>query len=492
MRLHLFLFFALTLLVAAGCAPFAPQTTTPSLPDFPPSYSLYAENASLETPWWKGFESPELNRLLDVALNDGFSIRQARARLDQARAAALKAGAALYPSISVEAGSSHTRQKVENGPGGERTYTTTKNHSLGLAARYELDLWDRIGSSREAERLTAQASREDVHTAFMTLSGQIAENWVEIFRVRSEQALIKAQITTNEIYLEVLELRFDKSLSSALDVLQQREILARSRTLLPPLEARERVLMNETAVLMGKSPDFDLGLSGDSLPSPLPLPSMGIPADLLANRPDVRAAGLRLRSSQWEISSARADRLPAITLTGRAEYASDQFNTLFDNWLANLAAGLTGPIFDGNRRSAEVDRTRAVARERLVAYEQTVMEAVRDVENALVNINKQQAYLEAVHRQLALAKMTLEQARQRYQNGVVTYLTVLTSLLDVQSLERTLVQGEADLLVYQIGLHRALGGSWYEEMEAQAGEPTDRHAESPHIETTITSEQGSS
>ncbi len=492
MRLQFFLFFALTFVVVAGCAPFAPQTRPSSPADIPSSYSLYAENASLETPWWKGFASPELDRLLDVALSDGFSILQARARLDQARAAARKVGASLYPSLSLEAGSSHTRQKTENGSGGERTYTTTKNYSLGLAARYELDLWDRIGSSREAERIEVQASREDVHTAFMTLSGQIAANWIEILRVRREQTLIRAQIATNETYLEVLELRFDKSLSSALDVLQQREILARSRTLLPPLAARERVLMNETAVLMGKSPDFDLGLAGDLLPSPLPLPATGIPADLLANRPDVRAVGLRLRSSQWEISSARADRLPAITLTGRAEYGSDQFNTLFDNWLANLVAGLTGPIFDGNRRSAEVDRTRAVARERLVAYEQTVMEAVRDVENALVNITKQQTYLEAVRNQLALARMTLEQAGERYQNGVVSYLTVLTSLLDVQSLERTLVQGQADLLVYQIGLHRALGGSWYAEMETQAGGSADSQVKSLHIETTITNEQGSS
>jgi outer membrane protein TolC len=201
---------------------------------------------------------------------------------------------------------------------------------------------------------------------------------------------------------------------------------------------------------------------------------------------------LRLRSSQWEVSSARADRLPAITLTGQAEYASDQFNTLFDNWLANLAAGLTGPIFDGNRRSAEVDRTRAVARERLLAYEQTVMEAIRDVENALVNMTKQQAYLEAVRKQLVLAEMTLKQAGERYQNGVVTYLTVLTSLLDVQSLERTLVQGEADLLRYQIALCRALGGAWYEDLEEQAAGAADRRAASPAIETTITSEQGSS
>jgi outer membrane protein TolC len=133
-----------------------------------------------------------------------------------------------------------------------------------------------------------------------------------------------------------------------------------------------------------------------------------------------------------------------------------------------------------------------VARERLLAYEQTVMEAIRDVENALVNMTKQQAYLEAVRKQLVLAEMTLKQAGERYQNGVVTYLTVLTSLLDVQSLERTLVQGEADLLRYQIALCRALGGAWYEDLEEQAAGAADRRAASPAIETTITSEQGSS
>ncbi|WP_462325051.1 efflux transporter outer membrane subunit [Desulfoplanes sp.] len=483
MRLPLLLLSAVILVVMTGCAPFAPGSSSPPLPDLPSRYSLYAENGTLDTPWWQGFESPELDRLMDIALSHGFSIRQARARLEQAQALAVQAGASIYPSVSVEVDSSQSRLKVEDDSSGERTYTTSKEHSLGLAANYELDLWDRIGSAREAQRLTAQATLEDVHTAFMSLSGQIAENWIEILQLRREQALVRAQIRTNEIYLEVLELRFDKSLSSALDVFQQREALARSRTLLPPLAARVKVLMNETAVLMGKSPDFDLGVTGDSLPPPLSMRATGIPADLLANRPDVRAAGLRLKSSGWEIASARADRLPAITLTARGEYYSDQFNTLFDNWLANLAAGLTGPIFDGNRRTAEVDRTRAVARERLAAYEQTVMEAVRDVENGLVDIEKQQEYIRAIQNQLGIARMTLEQARQRYRNGVVTYLTVLTSLLNVQTLERTLIQGRADLLLYQVGLNRSLGGTWYEGMEDRPAPPATTH-------TTNTKEQG--
>ncbi len=456
-------FFVSLLLFLAGCSPFAPAAFAPDLPDLPSEYSLYQQGEPPRAPWWQAFGSSELNRLITLSLTDGFSIRQAWARLDQARATAAKAGASLFPELSLEADISHTRQKYQSSSGGDSVYATTRDYSLGLAGSYELDLWGRIHSSLEAEQLTAEASLEDVHTAFMTLSGQIAENWITLLQVRREQSLIKEQIATNQIYLDVLELRFDKSLSSALDVFQQRAVLAQSKTLLPPLEAQEQVLLHETAVLLGKSPRFDLHLTQDTLPEPLPFPSTGIPADLLANRPDVRAAGLRLQSSEWEIAAARADRLPAITLTAQADYTSDSSSTLFDNWLANLAAGLTGPIFDGNRRSAEVERVRAVARERLALYEETVMQAVRDVENALVNGEKQQAYLDATKKQLALAKTTLQQARERYQNGIVDYLTVLTNLLNVQSLERNLVQRQADLLLYQIALYRTLGGSWYGE-----------------------------
>ena len=469
MHTLLYFVFSTILFLLAGCAPFTPTSSAPDLPDLPSKYSLYREGAQSRVPWWTEFGSRELDRLIDISLADGFSIRQAWARLDQARATATKAGSSLYPDLSLDGASSHSRQRTQSSSGSDGTYSTSRGYSFGLAGSYELDLWGRIHSSLEAEQLTAEASLEDVHTAFMTLSGQIAENWVKILQVRKEQALIREQIATNQIYLDVLELRFDKSLSSALDVFQQRAVLAQSKTLLPPLEASEQVLLNETAVLLGKSPHFDLGLTRDALPAPLPVPTTGIPAELLANRPDVRAAGLRLRSSQWEIASARADRLPAITLTAQAEYSSDHSRLLFDNWLANLAAGLTGPLFDGHQRSAEVDRVRAVAKERLALYEQTVMQSVRDVENALVNVEKQQAYLDATKTQLAIAKMTLQQARERYQNGVVDYLTVLTSLLSVQSLERNIVQRQADFLLYQIALCRTLGGSWYGDVVKREG-----------------------
>ncbi len=459
MRLSFVALLFILCITVEGCAPFAPRSSPSVSSELPSQYTLYEGTRSLHIPWWKGFGSSELNHMMETALNQGFSIQQVRARLDQARAVAVQQGAALLPDIAVEAGASHTRQ-VQHPPGGKQV-VTTRRHSLGILARYEIDLWGRITSVQEAARLATDAAREDLHAAFMSLSAQIATQWVELLLVRREQILVRSHIHTNTIYLKALELRFTNSLATALDVLQQRETLARSQAMLPALEAREKTLIHELAVLMGRAPGDDIGVSEDNLPEPLTMPALGIPAHLLANRPDVRAAGLRLEASQWEIARARAHRLPAITLSARTDCSSDQVKTLFDNWLVNLAAGLTGPIFDGQRRAAEVERTRAAYQERLAVYQQVVMEAVRDVENALVRIDKQQVYLGHLHQQLDLAQMTLQQARQRYQNGVITYLNVLTSLLKVQSLERTLIQGKGDLLLYQIGLNRALGGTWY-------------------------------
>ena len=136
-----------------------------------------------------------------------------------------------------------------------------------------------------------------------------------------------------------------------------------------------------------------MAVSQKTLPELIPLPATGLPADLLAARPDVRAAGLRLKEADWQVSAARADRLPAVTLSAAAEFSSDALNLLFSNWVATLAASLAGPLFDGGYRSAEVDRTRAVAEEYLTAYARTVAEAIREVEDSLVTETRQNEYI---------------------------------------------------------------------------------------------------
>jgi outer membrane protein TolC len=197
------------------------------------------------------------------------------------------------------------------------------------------------------------------------------------------------------------------------------------------------------------------------------MPSTGIPADLLKNRPDIRAAQLRLQSAGWDVSAARADRLPSLALSASAIFENEHLDLLLDNWLLTIAANLTAPIFDGKSRSAEVDRIMALKDENFATYRQTILTAIREVEDALVTEDKQQEHILELKQVIQTARKALDQATLRYRNGLNDYLPVLTQLLSVQDLERDLITQQATLLTNRISLYRSLGGTWAEELILQ-------------------------
>jgi NodT family efflux transporter outer membrane factor (OMF) lipoprotein len=275
-----------------------------------------------------------------------------------------------------------------------------------------------------------------------------------------QKNLLHEQLRINQTLLELVELRFHKALVSALDVYQQKQIVENVQADIPLVEETEQLLLNELAALLGKPPRTALAITRSQLPEPSPLPPTGLPSDLLASRPDVRAAGLRLRAADWQIAAARANRLPNLSLTAQARYGDSELDVLFDNWLLSLAANLTAPLIDGGYRAAEVDRTRALADENLAAYRHKVLTAIKEVEDALISETKQREHIEALRQVHVTARRALEEAGVRYRNGLNDYLPVLTQLLTVQGLERDLIRAQADLLITRIRLHRALGGAW--------------------------------
>ncbi len=447
----------------SSCAVFAPDDRAGLNGPLPQNFSLYTE----ETPdplnrWWETFQSPELNGLVEEALTNSPSIQQAWARLAQAEAIAAKAGAARVPSVGYEGGASATRTGA--------TDATIESYSLGVNASYELDLWGRVKSQTEAAALDRDASREQLNTAMITLTSQVALRWSAILSQRLQLDVIRNQLTANETSQELIELRFRKSLSSALDVYQQRQTVAGTASVIPLAELREELLNHELAALLGRADLKSLSISDGALPSVEALPGIGIPADVLAHRPDVRQAGLQLQSADWSVSAARADRLPAIRLTASAGYASSDAGDLFDDWIANLAGSLTGPIFDGGRRKAEVERTRAVVDERLGTYRATVINAIKEVEDALVSEQKQHEYLVALDQRLDAARLSYGESINRYRNGLIEYTTVLIQLNTLQTLERDRVASQYDLLQYRINLYRALGGTWPNELTYSSNE----------------------
>lgn len=252
---------------------------------------------------------------------------------------------------------------------------------------------------------------------------------------------------------------------SALDVYQQKQAVESVRAKIPLVEAKTQLLMHELAVLLGRPPRADLGLAQVEIPILGPFPAVGLPADLLAYRPDVRAAGVRLKSAQWQVSAARANRLPALRLMADAQYGRSDLDLFFDTWVLTLAANLTAPIFDGGRRAAEVDRTRARVDENLWAYRRTVLTAVKEVEDVMVSETRQREHIKWLKAVNATAQKGLEEAIGRYRNGLSDYLPVITQLLSFQDLERNLISQQEQLVLFRIGLHRALGGRWLAEVE---------------------------
>jgi outer membrane protein, multidrug efflux system len=457
------IFCSVFVLVFASCAPFAPAARQPQeMAPVPASYTIKDTITDPHQRWWETFGDDELNGFVAEALTGNQSLAAYWARLGKAQALAAKAGADTLPSLSGSAEASYSKSRASDDSSVQRA--ESDNYSLGLAASYEVDLWGRIRAERQSADLAAAASRQDLNGAAITIAAEVTERWVRIIAQRQQKKLLQKQLAVNETYLDLVELRFRKSLASALDVMQQKELVERVKAQVPLIEMEERLLLDELAVLLGRQPHDGPGFARQNLPELDSPPAAGIPAQLLELRPDILAAYHRLSAADQDLAAARADRLPALRLTGRASYSSDALDTLFDNWLANLAAGLTAPLIDGGRRRAEESYAKSSVQEQLALYRQTVLSAVREVESTLVREEKIRANLQGIENQLEAARTALGEARFRYTNGLIDYLPVLTQLLSVQNLESDLVVRRSDLLIARIDLYRSIGGTWADDL----------------------------
>jgi outer membrane protein TolC len=281
--------------------------------------------------------------------------------------------------------------------------------------------------------------------------------------------VLEEQLETNRKMLSVVEIRFQASRADALDVLQRRQQVIAAEAALSPVKASLAAVSTRLAILIGVPPQTDPGLEGKPLPGLPARPASGVPADLLARRPDLQAEWALLAAADWNVSAARANRMPALSLTGSAAYGSDSMDRLFDNWVMNLASGLTLPLIDGGTRRAEVARTRARADEQVAAYRAAVLSALGEVEDALSAENSQQAYSDALRRQLAAADLTAEEAFRRYSRGLETYYEALSMETTRQSLELSVLAAEYQLLADRVQLYRVLGGDWSGVLESRSG-----------------------
>jgi len=338
--------------------------------------------------------------------------------------------------------------------------TVGHSYSLGLAASYELDLWGRIQSSRDAAAFEAQASEQDLQATALTLSAQVAGTWYQLVEQYGQLDILDEQIINNKKVFELVNLQLRTGQVGISDMLQQRQLIESNQGERDLALAQAAVLEQQLAILLGYPPQQNVAQRVGKLIDLPPIPQLGLPAELIQRRPDIRSAFFTVKAANSDLAAAIADRFPQLSFSADLKTTGVHTRDLFSNWLATLASNLVAPIVDGGLLKAEVDRTRAAAAEALNSYGQTILEALGEVETALVQEQRQRDFIVSIDKQLTLAGQVIERLRDRYLQGSVDYQRVLDALLSFQELQRSLLTARQNLVQYRIDLCLALGTGW--------------------------------
>jgi len=442
--------------VLAGCA----TTSAPPQPGvgIPDAWREAANPAPATVPldWWRAFNSAELADLIAAALVGSPDLAAARERVSQAEAQVRVAGASLFPTLDL--GVTSVRRDTHPDQGPAINVDTTNGV---LSASYEIDLWGRLASGVRAAESSLLASRYDLETARLTLVAGVATAYFDLLSLRDRLALARDNVATAERVLAVVEARVRNGAATPLDLVRQRATTASQRASIPPLELQERQTLSALAILVGRTP-VGFHVAGRSVVA-LEVPEIapGLPAELLVRRPDVATAEAQLLAANANLAVARAALLPSITLSGSVGLASGALFA-FGNpaTIVTAAAALAQPIFDGQRRGAEVDSAAARERELVETYRRAILAAFADVENALVaaSRNEQQEVLQGEVR--TEAREALRLAEVRYRAGADDLLVVLDAQRTLFQAQDQLAQARLARLQTAVSTYRALGGGW--------------------------------
>jgi multidrug efflux system outer membrane protein len=436
--------------------------------------------------WWTTFGDSTLTTLVDTAIASNLDLTAAQARVQELAAQFRIARAPLFPSVNGRGEYSYQNQPANTGIGGaigggggsgsgggtsggaqaqafpDRFSFSTYTASLGLS--YELDFWGRVRSQRKAALSQYFATAADLQTARLSVISQTISTYFEVATLQRQVALGRQTVDLLKQRLEITEDRYGRGLASSFQLFTVRQSLEAAQAEQPQLENQLYDARSRLTTLLGRFAGTAEGVLPDSLSPSVdlsPVPA-GLPADLLMQRPDVRAGALRLEAARQQIGVARAERLPSLSLTGTGGTQSSDLASLvdLDQRFATFAAQLTAPLFQGGRLQANIDAAEARYKQQAARYEQTVLTAFREVKAALVADDRQRERLQRVQEQVASARASFQTQRDRYERGIGDVL----SLLDA---ERGLVQAQTRLAAARtaavnarLALHRALGGTW--------------------------------
>jgi NodT family efflux transporter outer membrane factor (OMF) lipoprotein len=444
-------------LVLFACSPHRAQKTT--LPGPLPENYAADGGMNFEAPlerWWEQFQDPLLDSLMVEAFAHNLDLEQAHARLEQFEAQARIAGAARRPTVGLQGAAGRVRHPGLFG------VQTDNSYRLSVAAGFEIDVWRKLASRSEAARLDTLAARQDLAALHLSLSARLADLYYLAVEQRSQLALVDRTIASFADTLQRVENRYREGLVPALDVYQSRQNLAVAKASRPLFEANLAAAEHALSVLVGRFPDRSRAGSLASLPSLEGAFPVGLPATLLQRRPDITGALSRLQATDARVGAAIAERFPSFNLVADYGGADSELGSLLDspNIFWNLLVNLAQPLIDGGRRKAEVDRNRALFRENLGFYHQTVLQAMQEVEDALVQERTGTRRIELLEERVAATAGSLRLSTDRYLQGLSEYLPVLTAQISHAEAQSALLETKRQRIVARISLARALGGNW--------------------------------
>jgi len=440
-----------------ACSPH--RTQKAPLPGPLPENYVADGGVNFEMPverWWEQFQDPLLDSLMTEAFARNLDLEQAHARLEQFEAQARIAGAAQRPTVGLQGAAGRVRQSGLFG------VQTDNSYRLSVAAGFELDVWRKLASRSEAARLDTLAARQELAALYLSLSARLADLYYLAVEQRSQLELVDRTIASFADTLQRVESRYREGLVPALDVYQSRQNLAAAKATRPAFEASLASAEHALAVLLGRLPDRSVGGSLAELPALEGAFPVGLPATLLQRRPDIGGALTRLQATDARVGAAIAERFPSFNLVADYGGADSELGSLLDspNIFWNLLVNLAQPLIDGGRRKAEVDRTRALFRENLGFYHQTVLQAFQEVEDALVQERTGTRRIEFLEERVTATAGSLRLSTDRYLQGLSEYLPVLTAQISHAEAQSALLATKRQRIVARISLARALGGSW--------------------------------
>lgn len=402
--------------------------------------------------WWEVFNDEKLNTLIDTAMHSNLNLAARWQQFIASRASVRSQTSNRWPTLEASAQTARTLPEPDF-VGGENT-------QLGFFSSYEVDLWGRIGTAIDAETFRSEASYFDYEALSLSLSAEIATTWYQLQAAKEQLQITEDQIKTNEAIIKLIRSRFVGGQIRAVDILRQAQLLESTKEQKIIFETNVQLLENQLSVLLGKQPQLGISMEESTMPNIPELPDTGLPLELVRRRPDVKQSFALLLAADRDMASAVQSKYPRLSLSGRGQLRSNNFDNLFDNWAYSLAGNLLAPVFYGGRLNAEVDRTTAIKEQRLYEYGQATLVAFREVEDAMVQDVQQTARLENIQRQLELAEKSNKQLRVEFLNGFSPYLDVLLGLDQEQQLRRDLVFAQLQHVQIRIALYRALAGGF--------------------------------